>query len=64
MAQATKRIPVTQKTWKELGKQKEPGQTWDRLLRELWLKAKKVRLAENIRKAKKGELEMTPLNEL
>lgn len=32
---ATKRIPVSEETWKELGKEKEPGQTWDELLQEL-----------------------------
>ena len=32
---ATKRIPVSEETWKQLGKKKEPGQTWDELLEEL-----------------------------
>jgi predicted CopG family antitoxin len=32
---ATKRIPVSEEIWKELGKQKEPGQTWDELLKQL-----------------------------
>ena len=32
---ATKRIPVSEETWKELGKEKEQGQTWDELLKQL-----------------------------
>ena len=61
---ATKRIPVSEETWKELGREKEPGQTWDELLTEINLKAKKNRLAENIKKAKDGELETVRLDDV
>lgn len=61
---ATKRIPVSEETWKELGKDKEPGQTWDELLRELKIEKKKEELVGNIREAKKGEMEGKALNEL
>lgn len=61
---ATKRIPVSEETWKSLGAEKEPGQTWDELLEELRIERKKKELAENIREAKDGEMEGKPLDEL
>jgi predicted CopG family antitoxin len=61
---ATKRIPVSEETWKELGKEKEPGQTWDELLRDLKIEKKKEELANNIREAKNGDMEGKPLDEL
>jgi len=44
MSNATKRIPVTEERWKELGELKEPGQTWDEVLAELVDEHKKARL--------------------
>lgn len=61
---ATKRIPVSEETWKELGKEKEPGQTWDELLRDLKIEKKKEELASDIKEAKNGEMEGKPLDEL
>ena len=61
---ATKRIPVTEETWKELGKEKEPGQTWDELLEQLQIKAMRNQIAEKARKAKDGELETVDLDDL
>lgn len=61
---ATKRIPVSDETWKELGKEKEPGQTWDQLLRELKEEAMRNKLAEKVRKAKDGELETVALDDV
>ena len=31
----TKRIPVSEETWKRLGRMKEAGQTYDQLLNEM-----------------------------
>lgn len=61
---ATKRIPVSEETWKELGKKKEPGQTWDELLEQLHVKAMKNQVASKARKAKDGELETVSLDDL
>lgn len=61
---ATKRIPVSEETWKKLGKEKEPGQTWDELLEEINIQAKKNKLAEKVKKAKKGELETVSLDDV
>lgn len=61
---ATKRIPVSEEIWKELGKEKEPGQTWDELLEELILELEKKKLAEKSRKAKEGELDAVALDDI
>lgn len=61
---ATKRIPVSKETWKELGKEKEPGQTWDELLQQLQTKAKKTQVAEKSRKAKEGDLDTVNLDDV
>lgn len=61
---ATKRIPVSEETWKELGKEKEPGQTWDELLEQLHVKAMKNQVASKARKAKDGDLETVSLDEV
>ena len=61
---ATKRIPVSEETWKELGKEKEPGQTWDELLEELIVELEKKKLAEKSRRAKEGELDTVALDDV
>ena len=61
---ATKRIPVSEETWKELGKEKEPGQTWDELLEQLRVKALKNQTASKARKAKEGDLETVGLDDV
>jgi len=61
---ATKRIPVSEKTWKELGKEKEPGQTWDELLEQLHIKAMKNQAASKARNAKDGELDTVSLDDV
>jgi len=61
---ATKRIPVSEETWKELGKKKEPGQTWDDLLEQLHIKAMKNQVASKTRRAKDGDLETASLDDV
>lgn len=61
---ATKRIPVSEETWKELGKEKEPGQTWDELLEQLHIKAMKSQVASKARKAKDGDLDTVSLDDV
>ncbi|MFB6099684.1 MAG: hypothetical protein ABEK16_00275 [Candidatus Nanohalobium sp.] len=61
---ATKRIPVSEETWKKLGEDKEPGQTWDELLEEMRIEKEKSELAEKIDKAEEGELETVSLDEV
>lgn len=61
---ATKRIPVSEETWKELGKEKEPGQTWDELLEQLRIEVEKARLAKNSREMKEGEVETVALDDV
>lgn len=61
---ATKRIPVSEQTWKELGKEKEPGQTWDELLEEIHIRAKKNTLTEKVEKAREGKLDTVKLDEV
>ncbi|MEE8179893.1 MAG: hypothetical protein V3T89_02120 [bacterium] len=45
---ATKRIPVTEKIWAELGQLKKAGQTYDELLMGLVEEHKKTRLFEEM----------------
>jgi len=52
---ATKRIPVSEETWKELARIKEAGQTYDKLLQELIEEKKKKRLEEDIAEWEKDE---------
>ena len=47
---ANKKIPVGEKTWKELNDIKSAGQTYDMLLQELIEKEKKSRLERDIEK--------------
>ena len=52
---ALKHIPVSEQTWKVLGKMKEAGETYDLLLQKLIQEANREALAEKFRKAEKGE---------
>lgn len=61
---ATKRIPVSEETWKKLGKEKEPGQTWDELLEELRVEVEKARLAKNAREMEEGEVDTVALDDI
>ena len=61
---ATKRIPVTEKTWKELGKEKEPGQTWDELIEEMRIELEKARLAKNVKEIEEGEANTVALEDV
>ena len=47
---ANKRIPVREKTWKELNDIKSAGQTYDMLLQELIEKEKKAKLKRDTKK--------------
>ncbi|MGV8162442.1 MAG: hypothetical protein ACP5N2_03880 [Candidatus Nanoarchaeia archaeon] len=51
----TKRIPVSEDIWKELGKMKEAGQTYDELLGELLQAHNRRELAAFTLLAKKGD---------
>jgi len=58
----TKRIPVSEKRWKELGRMKEAGQTYDELLKKLIQAYNRDLLAEKIRASRKmDESELIPL---
>ncbi len=61
-AKAKKRIPVSVDRWKELGKLKEAGQTYDELLKEIIQTYNRARLAEKIRASREmDESELIPL---
>lgn len=51
----TKRIPVSEDLWKQLGKLKEAGQTYDDLVRELIQAHNRLELAKRMDAAEKGE---------
>lgn len=59
---ALKHIPVSEQTWKVLGKMKEAGETYDLLLQKLIQEANKNVLAEKIVLAKKGKGEWFSLD--
>ncbi|PTD94084.1 hypothetical protein C9439_04385 [archaeon SCG-AAA382B04] len=50
-----KRVPVSQERWKELSNLKEPGQTYDELLKELVEMKKKKKLFKDIEEIKKNQ---------
>ncbi len=61
-AKAKKRIPVSVDRWKELGKLKEAGQTYDELLKEMIQTYNRAQLAEKIRASREmDESELIPL---
>jgi len=60
-----KRVPVTEPTWKELGRMKEAGQTYDELIRELIQEANRAKLAKKVRENRaKGTEELISVDEL
>ena len=61
---ATKRIPVSEETWRKLGQEKESGQTWDELIEKLRVEAMKNQVEEKARKAKRGELETVDIDDV
>lgn len=52
---ALKHIPVSEQTWKLLGKMKEAGETYDLLLQKLIQETNRSILAEKIILAKQGK---------
>lgn len=65
MSNASKRIPVTEKRWKELNELKEAGQTYDELLEELIQQHNRRELAQRAVIAREADTEeLTPLDEL
>lgn len=58
-----KRIPVSEERWKELGKLKEAGQTYDNLMKELIQAHNRLELAKRMDAAEKGEGEWFPLED-
>lgn len=65
MAEATKRIPVTEERWQELNQLKSAGQTYDELLEELLQEHERRQLANRVRAVREAdEEELTPLDEL
>ena len=61
---ATKRIPVSEETWKKLGEDKEPGQTWDELLEEMRVRNEKAKTLERLEESKNGDMKGKKLDEL
>ena len=60
----TKRIPVSEGRWKELGKIKEAGQTYDELLGELVQAYNRRELASFAKSAKAGKGNWTNLEDI
>lgn len=60
---STKRIPVGKKVWKELGKMKEAGETYNELLRKVIKDHYRHELAEKARRAREGKGEWVKLGE-
>lgn len=52
---ATKRIPVTEKTWQEISELKQPGQTFDELLSRMAEREKMHRLVNDLKRIEKEE---------
>ncbi len=60
---AEKRIPVTEKRWKELHNLKEPGETYDELLKKLIREHNRIKLAEkSARLREKNEEELVEVD--
>ncbi len=52
---ATKRIPVTEKTWHEISELKQPGQTFDELLSRMAEREKMHRLVNDLKRIEEEE---------
>ncbi|WP_123620123.1 hypothetical protein [Halorubrum sp. CSM-61] len=62
---ADKRIPVTEETRKELHELKEPGQTYDDLLKQLAKQRRREDLEERFRELEDADREeLTPLSDV
>lgn len=62
---AEKRIAVSKPTWKELGRRKQAGQTYDDLIKELLQKANRVELSKKAKEtSKNSEEELIPIDEI
>lgn len=61
---ATKRIPVSPETWKEIGRMKEAGQTYDDLLQEMILAYNRQELARMAQEAREGRGEWIDLDDV
>lgn len=65
MAQTmNKRISVSEERWKELGKMKEAGQTYDDLMRELIQARNHLELASKMEATDQGKGKWFSLNEI
>lgn len=64
MPTADKRIPVTERRWRELSDLKAPGQTYDELIEELVEEHKKLRLWRHINELREEQEEFVPLDEV
>ena len=61
----TKHIPVSEETWKELGRMKEAGETYDELLNEMIQDHNRTVLLQKMEKIENmDEEELVPLDEL
>lgn len=62
---ADKRIPVTEETRKELHELKEPGETYDELLRELAQHRRREDLKERLQELEDADSDdLTPLEDV
>lgn len=61
---ALKHIPVSEQTWRVLGKMKEAGETYDLLLQKLIQETRKLELAEKFNRAERGEGEWIKLKNI
>ncbi|WP_136601195.1 DUF7557 family protein [Salinigranum halophilum] len=62
---ADKRIPVTEETRKELHELKEPGQTYDELLKELAKQRRRQELEQRFQELEETDRdELTPLEDV
>lgn len=60
-----KRLAVSEETWKELGKLKEAGETYNELLQEMIQSYNRMELAEKMQKVEEfDEKELVALDEL
>ncbi|MBR9700251.1 hypothetical protein GOV11_00085 [Candidatus Woesearchaeota archaeon] len=60
----TKRIPVSEKRWKQLGQMKQAGQSYDALLGELVQARNRLDLARRMDAAEKGKGEWFSLEDV
>jgi len=62
---ADKRVPVTEETRKELHELKEPGQTYDDLLKELAQQRRRQDLEQRFQELEEADSdELTPLSDV